>query len=128
MQRFVGHPSHYQRLPNGENKCKNLPIFVDSLTITGYRVDMTTNERIQRANKIAKHINDHGSIAQPDFKPEYTAKVWNKGETVRIYLSNGGKGAGNLTVEADGTIGEQYATPGRFGWELIEAAKKEVGL
>lgn len=88
----------------------------------------TTSERIELANKIAKHINDNGSIPQPTFKPEYSARVWTKGETVRIYLSNGGKGAGNLTIEADGTIGEKYATPGRFGWELIEAAKKEVGL
>ena len=31
-------------------------------------------------------------------------------------------------INTNGTIGEKYATPGRFGWELIEAAKKEVRL
>lgn len=88
----------------------------------------TTSERIEVANKIANHINKNGSIPQPDFKPEYRAKVWSKGETVRIYLSNGSKNCGGLTVEADGSIGEQDAHPGRFGWELVGAAKKEVGL
>ncbi len=88
----------------------------------------TTSERTEVANKIAKHINDNGSIVQPDFKPEYTAKVWTKGETVRIYVRNGGKDMGNLTVEADGSIGETYAKLGNYGWDLLAAAKKGVGL
>jgi hypothetical protein len=88
----------------------------------------TTSERIEVANKIAKHINDNGSIPQADFTPEYRASVWSKGESVRIYVKNGGKDMGNLTVEADGSIGETNAKLGRFGWELLEAAKKEVGL
>lgn len=130
VQRLVGHPSNYQSLPSLENKCKNRSIPIDSLTISGYRVSVmkTTSERIEVANKIANHINKNGSVPQPGFKPEYRAKVWSKGEMVRIYLTNGSKNCGGLTVEADGSIGEQYAHPGRFGWELIEAAKKEVGL
>jgi len=105
VQRLVGHPSNYR-----------------------VSVMKTTSERIEVANKIANHINKNGSVPQPGFKPEYRAKVWSKGEMVRIYLTNGSKNCGGLTVEADGSIGEQYAHPGRFGWELIEAAKKEVGL
>jgi len=88
----------------------------------------TTSERIEVANKIANHINKNGSVPQADFQPEYRATVWSKGETVRIYVKNGGKDMGNLTVEADGSIGETYAKLGRFGWELLESAKKEVGL
>ena len=68
------------------------------------------------------------SGARCNCEPTYRASVWSKGETVRIYVKNGGKDMGSLTVESDGSIGETYAKLGRFGWELLEAAKKEVGL
>jgi len=38
LHRFVGHPSHFQRLPKAKNKCKNRSILVDTLTISGYGV------------------------------------------------------------------------------------------
>jgi len=83
---------------------------------------MKTN-LLEIANNVAGYINANGSIPQEGFRPEYTARVWAKDGKVRIYIRNGGKDCGSLSVEPGGQITDKYAKLGTFGAELVENAK-----
>ena len=155
VQRLVGHPSHYQRLPKAKNKCGNRSKTLDALAISGYRLCVMNKYQI-KANKEKLARSQSGELTRSADRANAAAKADMATGSHTLDASEMVASANPLerhigsqmdgyTVSAKisakteldfaareivklGTIDKQIAPEAMAEWNRIEAVANELGL